>query len=170
MRRILRGMFDMTSGIVLVPLLFTVALVGRWHRHKRKDPVLMWGMVPIINNKYWSGALSNQYESITFVHGFYSSIHKKDDFDLYPTDLFGRVPKYWRMYFAEAYVFYKFDIVHISFRGLFLGHTIWGWLEPVLLKLANIKIVVLPIGSESYRYDRIRDVSLAHVLMISYPR
>ncbi|MBI6546614.1 MAG: glycosyltransferase [Cyanobacteria bacterium NC_groundwater_1444_Ag_S-0.65um_54_12] len=46
--------------------------------------------------------------------------------------------------------------------------TLWRC-EAFLLKLAGKKIVILPYGSDIYRYSRIVDPCLRHALLLSYP-
>ena len=60
---------------------------------KRSRPRLFWGPVPIISVKYWSRALRPDFNADTFVWHYYSQINRREDFDHYPEDLFGKWTK-----------------------------------------------------------------------------
>ena len=51
-------------------------------------PRLFWGPIPILNNKYNSIALNKiGFDSKSVMNGYYDSINKKTDYDLYLMDL-----------------------------------------------------------------------------------
>jgi len=140
---------------------------------------LVWGPIPIINNKYWSKALQAAgHDSITLMHTFYPAINKREDFDLYYEDCIPRWARSgplrsmflsWKEYFAFFHVVRNASVLHIPFSGGPLGGTsLWRW-EAKLLKRAGIKTVLLPYGSDAYLYSRISDASARNALLISYP-
>ena len=90
MEYVVQNLFHFLSGIFFLPLLCLAAILGRIRRYRGRVPVLMCGINPIANNKYWSWVLSHIYESITFLHGYYLSFHQRDNLDIYPVDLFCR--------------------------------------------------------------------------------
>lgn len=141
-------------------------------KKNRKDPRLVWGPTPLINNKYWSEALKKGgYDSTTFMHSFYSKINQREDFDLYFEDFFP-FPKGHRSiapFICFCYAITKFDIFHFSFLGGFLGGTMFWKMEKHLLKPLGSKIVVLGFGGDFYRYSKVMDISLRHALQLSYP-
>lgn len=91
-RQLLAG-WRMTSKTLLAVLglvagISTIFLCLAVPKRRRE---LIWGPTPIINNKYWSAALREVgWQSTTLMHGFYGSINKRDDYDLYFEDLIPR--------------------------------------------------------------------------------
>lgn len=150
-----------------------------WGRKKPGDsPRLVWGPVPIISNRYWSAALQQAgFESKTLMSGYYSSIHKKEDFDLYYTDLTRaplkgireKIRTLFAPYIAFVYAVNHFDIFHHHFCGGFLGTTGLWRMEGQLLKLAGCKTILISYGSDAYLYSQVMDASLHHGLLLSYP-
>jgi glycosyltransferase involved in cell wall biosynthesis len=149
---------------------------GRASR-KRERAELVWGPVPIINNKYWSNALAAAgWQSKTLVEGYYPAINKRADYDLYFADV---VPRWarpialhpaLRRYFALLYVIRHAKVIHLPFSGGPLGRTRLWRLEAHLLRLASIRTVLISYGSDAYRYSTVVDASLRHALLSSYPQ
>lgn len=145
-------------------------------------PRCVWGPVPILNNHYWSAAVAaTGLESCTCMHEYYASINAKADFDLYISDVVAEQhPRLRRLlsrrlfaavtpYLMTAYALERFDIFHFPLSGGFMGHTPFWRLEAPLLHVAGKKIVIIPYGADNYMYSRVRDPSLRHALLISYP-
>jgi hypothetical protein len=138
-------------------------------------PRLLWGPVPILNNKYWSNSLKEiGYISDCVMTNFYS-INKKDDFDIY-LDEFYIMGRIGRTYFSHLMPFYNFlksvenyDIFHLPCTGYILAQTFLKRWEPYLLQAAKIKTVVIPYGGDFYRYSRTKSSLLTHALLKSYP-
>lgn len=136
----------------------------------------MWGTDPIISNKYWSEALKTKgYDSKTVMDNLYA-INKRSDYDIYIDDLIiktnnsilKQVIYLVRPYYSFLYIIFKFDIIHHPYNGVLLKRTpIWNW-EAQLLHLAGCKSIVLPYGSDFYKYSEVLDPSLRHVLLINY--
>ncbi|NLL11382.1 MAG: glycosyltransferase family 4 protein [Methanomicrobiales archaeon] len=103
------------------------------------------------------------------------SINKKEDFDLYFEDL---VP-FWipgkrlgcllQPIFAFAFIIKNAKVVHLPFSGGPLGNFPIWWIEPLCLKIAKIKIIILPYGSDYQMYSSIIDMSWKFGLLHSYP-
>src|SRR2546422_395904 len=116
-------------------------------RNQRKE--LLWGPVPLINNKYWSRAMRQRgWISKTLMQTFYS-IHGKEDYDLYYDDLVPRWVKslYLRQvtspYFALLYMLQNASVVHLPFCGGPLG-AMWLWrIEAYLFRRAGIRIIAI---------------------------
>lgn len=134
-------------------------------------PRLVWGATPIINYSYWSKAMRRAgYESTTFTDGFYSAINNRKDWDILIQEKYGqRTPLFIKRIFAFFESIFKYDIFFLSFDGFFLGLTSYWWMESFLLKLAGKKTVLMPYGSDSYVYRRIRSLDTIHALLLSYP-
>jgi len=177
---LLKGLFggvQLLLSCVFLPLLVIAALLARVTRSRR--PRLVWGPRPIINNKYWSNALGRaDYRSKTLMLGYYATINRRNDFDLYAQDLLGvgsgplarLVTRLMGPFTMFLYAVFAFDIFHHPFSGGFLGETALWRMEAVLLRLAGKRVIILPYGSDAYAYSRVSDPCLRHALLMSYPQ
>ena len=96
--------------ISFLPVLFLLASISRLRKTKNRRPSLVWGSVPIINNSYWSNAMSSfGYLSKTYVNSYYS-INKREDWDRVLNEEYIFIPKYFKPLFAFADSLFKFDI------------------------------------------------------------
>jgi len=135
---------------------------------------IVWGPVPILNNKYWSEAMNEYgYRSKTIMHDYYANINKRTDYDLYYDDL---CPMWLNLdyrkigpYFNFLYQILNARAVVISFYGGSLRETNLENYEASLLKKGGIKIVISTFGGDYYRYSQIKDLSMRHALLLSYP-
>lgn len=142
---------------------------------KSRKKVIIFGTSPILNIKYWSDALNQiSIPSITLVKSYYSSINKKTDFDLYFEDLLPPVIKSRIIkeglypIFLWVYILKNAKTVVIPFHGIVIKKYFWK-LEYFFLWVKNIKVIVLPYGSDAYMYSRVRSKSLQNVLISDYP-
>lgn len=147
-------------------------------KNSEMPPRLIWGPIPLLNNKYWSNALKNSgYHSLTLMNQYWK-IFEKDDFDKYLDEVtpssryksLNIIYKKLAPYIAFTYAFNNFDIFHHSFFGGFLSNTFLKSVESFLLKKAGCKIVIIGYGADHYRYSQIEDRSLLHGLLCSYPQ
>ncbi len=139
-------------------------------RKKNKIPRVVWGSTPLINNSYWSRSLRAEgFLSETFTLDFYSGINQRADWDKVLSEEFLWAPNIIKPYIAFLESLFRYDIFVISFNGFFLGNTPICYLQSNIFKLARKKVIVLPYGSDSYIYNRIRSVNLLHGLLMSYP-
>lgn len=135
-------------------------------------PRLLWGIDPIISNKYWSESLKQKgYFSKTIMNGFYSSINKKEDFDIYIDEILPiKLPINITAYCAFLYSIYNFDIIHHPAHGFLLRFTyLLNRFEGTLIKLSSCKNIILPYGADIWMYSRINNTELRHALLLSYP-
>ena len=137
---------------------------------------LIWGPVPIVNNKYWSAAMRKMgYRSKTLMADR-STINKREDFDLYFGDVTPRFlwPKKLREllapYFALIHVIRNASVVHFPFTGGPFGNTSLWKIEAYLLRRARIRTIILPFGGDAYIYSQIMDPSLRNGLLTNYPQ
>lgn len=158
---------------IFLPVYIIVALLRRMRTVHSKKPRLVWGPVPIINNKYWSNALRESgFASDTLMQSYYA-INKRDDFDYLYEDFCNLGNRYLNFLFQPFIVYLhvltKYDIAHISFHGGFLQKTALKYMETFLYKLAKMKLVVIPYGSDYLIYSKLEDPNLKHVLLTNYP-
>lgn len=171
MTRLLVLLVRALAALYVLPLLFLCLVV----KNRRRE--LLWGPVPIINNKYWSRAMREAgWDSKTLVAGYYQSINRREDYDLMFADV---VPRWvfprsvgWALeeYFALLYMIRNASVVHLPFSGGPLGGTRLWRLEAHLFRRAGIKTVVLAYGADAYLYSQVSDPSLRHGLLLSYPQ
>jgi len=150
---------------IFLPLIFIL----------RKKCKLIWGSTPLINYKYWSDAMrEGGYQSVTLMNGWFN-IHEKKDFDLYYHDFCPFIfPQKLKSclgpFLGIIYVLLHGTVVHGTFRGIMIQHRSFFYrMERILYNLFNIKIIIIPYGSDSHIYSRITDMTMKNGLMISYP-
>lgn len=154
-----------------VPILVLMHLAHRRRTRRR----LVWGPVPIINNKYWSAAMAAAgWDSQTLMSGFYGAINRREDFDLYYDDLTRgigphAIARLLAPLLAHVYIARHAAVVHIPFSGGALGNTPLWRLEAFLYRLAGVRTVLLSYGADAYLYSQISDPAVRHALMLSYP-
>lgn len=146
------------------------------YREKKTEgkPRLFWGTTPIINYKYFANSLKlSQYKSNSVVDSFYE-INNKSDFDIYFKEILDgyRFPVFlktlFERWFLIDYALKNYDIFHISYNGIFLDKTKYWNREAELFHSCNKKIVVMPFGSDSFVYSKIKSSSQQHALLINY--
>lgn len=174
-----RRFIEYCFGIISLVYLLSLSLVFRFV-YTRKTKII-FGTTPIISNKYWSKALQEiGLDSMTLMHGVYTSIQTKDDFDLYFDEIIPKIfqNNYLRTigyaFFIWPYIMKNAKIVVMPFDGLVFNRSCrnikyFYKFEHLLLKLNNIKAIVIPYGSDSYMYSRIKDASIQHALVSDYP-
>jgi glycosyltransferase involved in cell wall biosynthesis len=136
--------------IALVPVAVACRPIRALRRILRFKPRLVWGPIPLISIKYWSAALrARGYPSLTLV-SFVPRINVRGDFDRH-TDEFlgpGGLSALARPYAVFAWLLVKADILFSFLDGGFLLETPLEEVEGRLLKLAGIKLVSFPYGSD----------------------
>ena len=167
-------LYQSAAWLIAVP--FTIisvvlALVARQLSPAPKSPRLVWGMTPIISNKYWSAAMRQRgYASQTLMTGYYNAINSKQDFDEYVFDrYFALLPRAAKVVLMFWESLFRFDVFFISCEGWLLGKTPLRFLEAFILRVAGKKTIILPYGGDSYVYRNLASAPLAHGLMLSYP-
>lgn len=161
--------------VLCLPILLVVTIAVRW----RKRDLLIWGTMPVSNYMYWSNAMRGAgYRSETLMTHVYS-INRRADFDRYLEDLLpsfmrgsGSISRWLSSVFGPVigylYIVWNCRAFHTSFAGGPLGLTAYWHLEAILLKIANVRTVVIPIGSDAFKFSTIVDPSLRHVLLSNY--
>ncbi len=166
----------LTAGLVGCLALPLAVLTARLRRLPAQSRRLVWGPVPILNNKYWSQAVQRLGRaSVTCMESYYERINQRADFDVYFDDLVPswvprRLRRHLAPYAALAMWLREGVVVHIPYSGGPLGRT-WFWrLEAPLFRAFSIRTVVLAYGADFYRYAAVDDPSLRHALLLSYPQ
>jgi glycosyltransferase involved in cell wall biosynthesis len=156
-RRVVAALRAAVRAVVAVPALPVVvgaALASRRNTARRRAsgqlPRLIWGPVPVIAIKYWSHSLrALGYESRTCVFGYYA-INERSDFDMHYDDFLphGLAFDPLRGYAVYLWVLRNADVYLSYFDGGFLQGTALRRLELPLLRLAGLRIIVSPYGSD----------------------
>ncbi|MBT9544465.1 MAG: glycosyltransferase [Candidatus Sericytochromatia bacterium] len=175
MKSLIKLLINSVNILISYIILAVVILISIFILPNRKT--LIWGCIPLINNKYWSDALKkNGYQSLTLMRTYYSKINKRSDFDLYFSDLLPdwlKIPglENWLQRIAALlYVRRNASTLHITYQGFALGDTPLWFLEAQLYQLWGIQTCVMPYGADAYLSSLIQDPSLRHVLQIDYPQ
>jgi glycosyltransferase involved in cell wall biosynthesis len=139
------------GALVALAALAAIERVRTVARHLRgARPRLIWGPVPLISLKYWSGAMRQRgYKSVTCVSTVYPS-YSRADFDVYRDQFLGEGPlaEMVRDYAVFAWALRHGDVFIRFFDGGFLRDTPLQWQESKLLRIAAKKTVVLPYGGD----------------------
>ncbi len=144
----------------LLVVFFFLALIRRYFI-RRKKPKLLWAS-SIINDSYYSKALSKNFTSRSITWGVYS-INKKSDFDIH-------LPKnFVKRLILCINLFFSYDIIFFSFNGGYLSELHLDGYECWLYSLARIKTGALAYGSDVAVYDKINNTAYANTLNIHYP-
>ncbi len=155
--------------VIFLPFFFLAAVLPG----KRRN-MLIWGVEPGIDNKYWSAAMKEVgHESLTLMSDFYS-INSRDDFDRYYVDFLpSSLPKSvrWTVGSCLAFIFAlrRGKVINTSFWGFSLGLSGLWWIESFFFRLAGSKVVIIGFGGDIYLYSRVNDPSLRYGLLASYP-
>ena len=171
MKKYIRWLVNIPFAVAFFPLFIVLTKCVR--RNSENKPRLLFGPTPLINNKYWALALRGAgYKATTLMYEVYA-IYKKKDFDRYYADFYfsgiNHLDRLLAPYLVFIHLLLNYDIVHFHYDGGFLAKTPLRWLEPYLYKLAKIKIVVLPYGSDFHKYSQIMDLKFRHAMLINYP-
>jgi len=166
--------------ILLAYTLLYCRYIGTKKRNLQEKPRLVWGPIPLINNKYYNLAMrAAGYSSLTFMKNRYE-INKDEDYDKYYKDFVPKASKHFALeqlymrhlngYLAFCHCIRNYDIFHHPFSGGFLQSTPLWKIEAKLLKRAKCKVVILGYGADFYRYSKVLNLSWLHGLLSHYPQ
>jgi len=165
MKRVLRWGME----LLLAPLVVCLALVGRYST-KRVDVGL--GPEPIINNLYHKEALKREGFSVETFASHVS--HITDRFDLRADRGVARLRllRPLGLLWLWVIVARRYRCVYIYFNGGVVSHLgrvfLWRW-EPWLHRMARLRTVVMPYGSDVQELTRTRNLRFRHAMTIDYP-
>jgi glycosyltransferase involved in cell wall biosynthesis len=152
--------------LLISPVIILITLLSRCVTKKYDIGV---GPDPLINNVYHKASLIGVgYKTFTFVDRVY---YITDKFDL----LFfkkGRFYKYLYQIFFISYFYVLFNskCIYIYFNGGPLRSNPFFWrFEPFLYKIAGVKVVVMPYGSDVQLLDRTSNLLLKDAYFNDYP-
>jgi len=162
--RIIISVIKLILNILLFPIVLLSCIVARYCNKKIDIGI---GPLPLINNVYWKKALKLKgYTVETFANAVYFIT---DEFDF----IYDR--KNHRIYHSFPVLFFirmifRYKVIYIYFNGGPLQVvSVYRVLEPILLKIARVKVVVMPYGSDSQIFDRTPNKLTVHSLCQDYP-
>lgn len=143
--------------IIILPILFLFALIARFFPKKIDVGI---GPVPMINNIYFKKALEKSgYTCETFCKSTY---YITQDFDY----IYGNN-------FLVFFIFslFRYKIIYLYFNGYILNRiSLIARFEPSLLRLAKIKTVVMPYGSDCQILELTNNKLFINSVCKDYPK
>ena len=159
--------------VMLMPIFFLIAFCRRF---RRKPIDVGLGPEPLINNLYHKSALEHYgYSAQTFVADVYFIT---DKFDVRGDKIFSGKSRYLKKplkYLVYLHLFIlsllRYKCLFIYFTGGPLGlATVFLWrIEPLLYKLAGIKVVVMPYGGDVQELSRSPNLLYKNAISVDYP-
>ncbi len=168
--RLLLRFVRLIIEIMFVPIFLIVAILGRIIR-KKIDVGL--GPEPLINNIYHKQALELYgYTAQTFVSNVYFIT---DKFDVRGDKIFPEKYPRIQSVFGHLCLFIlsllRYQCIYIYFNGgpLGLASPLLWRIEPLIYKLAKVKVVVMPYGSDVQEMSRSPNLLFKHTMTRDYP-
>ncbi len=184
MRKIKNKALIFLLALLNIPGLFLMALVSRsWKLFaKRTQYNVFWGTEPIINFYHWARATGEIFTNSVFITRYDSYVvNGRAHLTLFSSNrTSGPFPQFAKtlienfiFFVTLSRVLFSANLVCMSCDGFIFQHyKILGFnyrIELYLLKLAGIKICVLPYGGDAYVYSRVRDKNWLFGLISDYP-
>lgn len=156
----------LTVEILQLPALLLLALVSRL-ANRPIDVGL--GPLPMINNVYHKRALQQQgYSAETFVNSIYFITQEFDRKFIARTRI-GRVLIHG-VHLSFLAALFRYRCLYLYFNGGPLGATVVLWrFEPLLLRVAGIRSVVMPYGIDVQVLTRSPNLMFRHAMSRDYP-
>lgn len=157
--------------------LFFLPLISMFSRLAKRNIDVGLGPDPLINNVYFSEALKYAgFSSETFVN---NENYITDNYDkIFCRKKMHKVLKFIYLSLGVyLYTIYNYKCIYIYMNGLSLCYT-WAkqyrWyilpkLEPVLYKIANIRIVAMAYGGDVYTYESCNSLYYRYLMHKEYP-
>ncbi|TND06507.1 MAG: Glycosyltransferase [Bacteroidetes bacterium] len=157
-------------GYLFFPLTFFSFIILAWLSKLRKNKPFDIGLGPdpLINNVYHKRALREYgYRAETFVRFVY---HITSEFDVRGDKRVGG----WWIDFVDYYLFvralFSYRCLYFYFNGGPLSRTMFARWEPKFYKIAGIKTVVMPYGSDVQDFTRTQNLIFVNAMRKDYPQ
>ena len=150
---------------------FILLIVAFFQRFRKKKFDVGLGPDPLINNYYHKKALELYgYSSETFVKSSYH-ITNKFDIDVSKKYNLNKTIHKILAYINLIVITFKYKALYMSFNGGALGlRSIFLWkMEPLIYKIAKIKTVILPYGSDVQDITRSNNLIFKDSIANDYP-
>lgn len=171
MRIIVSYAYIIVKNIIAILMIVPVFLVAIMSRLFRKPIDVGLGPEPLINNVYFKKSLINAgYSAETYVtHTYYIT----QEFDyIFDKEI---MPFLFRHFFRQYYIFFftlfRYKSLYIYYNGTVLEKcgVIWKYFDVYVYKLAGIKIVVMPYGSDAYQLEYCNSLYYKYLMHKDYP-
>lgn len=151
-------------NIILLPIVVLASYLSKLFAHKVDIGI---GPLPMINNVYWKKAIQLKGYSVeTYVNSVY---YITDEFDYIFDREHSKIYSYFPIFLFLRTV-WRYKAVYIYFNGGPLQTiAFYRRIEPVLFKIANTKVVVMPYGSDCQIFDRTQNKLTVYALCKDYP-
>lgn len=176
-------------SLFIAPVFVSAAIIGRFFKKKnltKENINVIWGTTSLTNYKHWSNALvAAGWESKSVV-GQVSIQSSFNDFNYVlfkkPTNEdpnqfnspYQVIRNFLRFVVFFLSILLKTNLVVHSCEGLVFHHYNKGFfsykIEYIFLKIANVKIIIIPYGSDAHVYRRIRNPYWLAGLLSDYPQ
>jgi len=166
MQRFLKDFILVFLELVWLPALIVAALVARFWP-KRKAVGL--GPEPLINNVYHARALRRLgWDAETFVDSLYFITSEFDVKLIHRNNLIRRLTRL--LFVPFIFSIFRYRIIYIYFNGggLYAARALW-LLEPLLYRLAGVKVVVMPYGGDVQDTQKSGSLCFKHAIDKDYP-
>lgn len=165
MRELLTGMIKIALDLLF---LFPAIIAAGVSRYAARSVDIGLGPEPLVSYLYHKKALNGAgYSAETFV---FDSNFITSDFDFNATRELARPLRSLRWHFLYFRALFRYRCLYISFHGgPLMATVILRELEPFLLRLAGIKVVILPYGSDVQDMTRCANFSFTSAISKDYP-
>ena len=153
------------ADILFLPFFFILALLSRFLKKKIDIGI---GPIPLINNQYHKKSLEMYgYKAETFVD---STWFITKDFDIIMSNYLKGIFRFFTPYFLFLICITRYKALYIYFVGGPLRtSTLLRNLEPIFLKIANIKTVLLAYGADVHNFTATNNYAFKDATSIDYP-
>lgn len=145
-----------------------MCMVSIFSRNAEREIDIGLGPQPLINNVYFRRAfICAGYTAETFVT---ATNYITDDYNIhFDQSKLGRIRAFIRAITKYKCIYMYFDGGPL---GYYLGEQpngIWRNIEPVLFRLSNTKVIVMPYGGDVFLFDRCDNYAFNYYLKRDYP-
>ncbi|MDG2989984.1 hypothetical protein L3556_03405 [Candidatus Synechococcus calcipolaris G9] len=152
--------------LLYLPCLFILCFISRFI-NKKIDIGL--GPEPLINNIYHKKALqAYNYTAETFVTQTYFIVKDFDRKFIF-SNKFASIFFLRILHIDFLYLIFTYKCLYSYFNGCLLNSSILWTFEPYLLKVANIKIILMPYGADIQDLIRTPNLVFRHAMSSDYP-
>lgn len=139
-------------------------IIAQFSRFLKKKIDIGIGPEPLINNVHHKKALIlSGYSAETFVHHVFFIT---DDFD-FSSKRYGRLG--WLVLFIRSIFRYRCLLIYFTGGPLSKMRYLFPIVEPYLYKLASVKLIVLPYGSDIQDFLVCTNLSFKNAMFKDYP-
>ena len=150
LRRLIKDTILFIADIFMILPIICVSIISRF---VMKPVDIGLGPEPMINNIYHKKALLKYgYKAESFVRNTYFIT---SDFDINFDSYFPGLLRILRDYIVFVHAIFRYKCLFLYFNGGPLAFTGFLWrIEPHLLKLAGVRIVLMPYGGDVHELSR----------------